>query len=207
MRFRVGPWVYRVRITDEPIYDENGKEQAGYYVWRDREILISGAIPVRRRLDILCHELRHAWIEHFGQSRDIEGDCNLSSSFTASVMRQLLSQGGEAALMRLNSAGVIDHSARLNIASERMGAECMVCGHRFSPLQVTTEPAQFDTAGGRLVMRRWLYCEFCGHVQRWSELATNSGLPTGSVLDTPELIKGREAGEFMREHQWVGASD
>jgi Zn-dependent peptidase ImmA (M78 family) len=66
MQFRVGPWVYRVRITENRLYDENGAELAGLFVWRDREILISNAVPVRQRLDVLVHELRHAWREHFG---------------------------------------------------------------------------------------------------------------------------------------------
>ena len=200
MRFHVGPWVYRVRITENRLYDENGAELAGLFVWRDREILISNAVPVRQRLDVLVHELRHAWREHFGAGENIEGECNNVASFTASIMRQLLRQGGEPTLMRLDCNGMVNHAAKLNIASERLGAECMVCGRRFSPIQVSCETAQFDTAAGRLAVARWLFCDFCGHVQRWHELATTSGLPTGEVLDAPELLKGKAAQRFLSEH-------
>jgi len=97
MKFLIGPWLYTVRVTSGPIYHD-GAECAGLFVWRDREILISSTVPVGSRLDVLIHELRHAWREHFGAGENVEGECNNVASFCVSVWRQLTEQGGEPAV-------------------------------------------------------------------------------------------------------------
>ncbi len=197
MRFRIGPWVYRVEISQGALMHE-GREVAGLCVPSEHRIIISGSLHPRQRLGTLLHELRHAWTAEMGKPLGDEDDANQSASMMASTMRELIRQGGEASLMQLASNGVVDHS--LHIAAERVGAECIGCGGRFSPAQIRTEPAVFEPLGGRLVVHRSLYCDFCGHVQAWSEVATSGGLPSGTPVGAPSLLKGEVVEKWLNEH-------
>ncbi len=201
MQFRVGPWIYRIRISDAPLVDGEGSPAAALWLWEERVLLISGSIPCNTRIDALVHELRHAWQTHFGRPLDDEGDANNAASFSVDFMRQFLSQGGEAALMRLNCGGIVDDATGPDdLASEPAGAQCAGCGGSFSPAQIVTEPAAYSSASGSLHVVRSLYCDFCGHVQRWTEGATSAGFPNGKIARPPRFIKGEAASEFLRKH-------
>jgi hypothetical protein len=201
MQFHVGPWVYTVQITDAPILADDGAEQAGRWVWSTRTILISGTIPVQRRLQVLLHELVHAWRHDLGKPATDEDDANSMSAFTASVMRQLYRQGGEPALMRLSPDGIASTDVGdWDSASEITGAQCGTCGTSFSPMQIVTSAPVGDATTGRMFVIRALLCEHCGHVQQWREGATNAGAPNGRVLGTPRLLRGEAMTAFLREH-------
>lgn len=107
LKFSIGPTLYVVRISDEPLIFEGrqvdglcdeGCEESGV-------ITLCSLLPRRRRLHILIHELRHAWVWLHGRSADDdEADANNVASFTLDVMRQLQEQGGEPALLRMEAA-------------------------------------------------------------------------------------------------------
>lgn len=96
MRFRIGPHRYLVAIV--PGLRHDGEPVAGLIRERQRRILINADEPVSHRLDVLIHELRHAWQFHIGIPADPEGEANNAASFFVAVLRQLQRQGGEAAL-------------------------------------------------------------------------------------------------------------
>ncbi|MEM7806547.1 MAG: hypothetical protein AAF561_00370 [Planctomycetota bacterium] len=104
LSFRIGPNVYEVRIASEGLMFEGRKvdalcdESTGV-------ITMCSAIPSKRRLHVLIHELRHAWAYCFGRSADDdEDDAQNVASFTIDVMRQLDKQGGESALLNMEAA-------------------------------------------------------------------------------------------------------
>jgi hypothetical protein len=203
MKFNVGPWVYRVRIATEKLSDVDGHPAAALCLWDERAVLISDKIPAKTRVDVLAHELRHAWQNHLGRpgAGDDEGDANNASSFSVDFMRQLARQGGEAALMRLTPDGIVDSSeGPHDLAAEVGGAQCAGCGGGFSPVQIVTEPAAFNTPTGSMHIIRSLYCDFCGHVQRWAEGATSLGAPNGQILGSPRLLRGEAVNEYLRRH-------
>jgi len=100
MQFHVGPVVYTVTITPGELYsDWFDEELIGLCLHDGRKILISGACRPDERIEILFHELRHAFCAHHGRAPgDEEDDANNAATFAISMWRQLQSQGGEAAL-------------------------------------------------------------------------------------------------------------
>lgn len=110
MKFEIGPWTYSVQITDGPLYDDNGLEQAGRCEWRTQSILISGAIPVTRRLEVLLHELRHAWVFTFGRPAGEEDDANNAAAFAAMAINEIDRHGGTRALMQLGEGKGCGHA-------------------------------------------------------------------------------------------------
>lgn len=170
MRFRVGPWVYRVRCVELD-------DRAGQVDFDRHEILIDDRQRLQARLATLIHELRHAWDRELGRPQWDEDRCNNAASFTADVMRQLAMQGGVAALARMGTP--------LDVPMTNIGAECAACGTRYAPHQIHAEPPRFDDAADCLAVDRWLDCEFCGHIQRWTETATVTGSPSGRVVVGP----------------------
>lgn len=183
MQFRVGPWVYRVRVM-EGLTDENGKPAAGLCDWQNRTIWLAYEIPARRRLSVLLHELKHAWQLELGTPTDREGDANHAASFAADCWRQLDRQGGEPALMRLSPDGVIDHSADVDSPADPRAAQCPACGGLLN-LPIRTGHAEFDAQRSRLIAWRAADCEFCGHLVSWKEAVTSAGVPTGQVIGEP----------------------
>lgn len=182
MRFRVGPWTYRVIISAEPLTSSEGQPCWGLCRWAERTIVIAGKLPVRQRLDLLFHELREAWWEHLGRPAAREADCNQVASFTADAMRQLLAQGGEPALMRLTVDGAIDTGAGpMELACDYQ-PHCK-CGSMISPGDTKTSKPRFHPDVGALVVDRSFYCDYCGKTLRWVEHCTQSGMPNGRVVE------------------------
>lgn len=200
MKFRIGPWTYRLRITDGSLYNQDGVEAAGLCDHGKREIYISGDIPAGSRLKVLLHELRHAWLYELGTPANVEDDCNNAGSFAAAAMLQLQAQGGVQSLMRLRSDGVIDYQRPTEFSTAQLGAQCGRCGGRFPPYAIATDPPVLDATTGLLAVKRQLFCEHCGHVQIWRESATNGGLPKGEILSGPDYARGEAVNQFIRQY-------
>lgn len=186
MRFRVGPWTYGVEITDNELQNDEGQPAWGVCDWSNRTIRISNKLPVRQRLDLLLHELREAWWEHLGRPGDREADCNQVASFTADAMRQLLAQGGEPSLMRLNVDGVVESSGARELMSTHL-PKCK-CGSMFSPGDVKNSKPYFHPEAGVLVISRSVACDFCQKDLVWVEACTQAGLPNGRVVEMEPAI-------------------
>lgn len=190
MQFHIGAWVYRLRISAEPLVDSAGTELAARWDWERQELLLSGSLPPQRRLKALLHEHAHAWRHELGVPADEEGACNSDSARSAQFWRDLLRQGGEPALLRLNADGVVDHSAgEWEVPVEPRTPTCPVCGGCLS-LPVRNAQPVFDLRLGRLTLQRQADCEFCGHTVCWTEGATCAGVPNGQVLGTAQIRRG-----------------
>lgn len=101
MTFPIGPNVYRVVISQGKLRYEDGEEVCGLFCWVDHAVYLCGVMDPARRLEVLFHELRHAWRHHFGKVFTDEDDANNAASFVLMCHRELLRQGGERALMRM----------------------------------------------------------------------------------------------------------
>jgi hypothetical protein len=93
MRFNLHPWKYRVRVCPGPLVQDDVAVAATSH---GREILLCGTLKPHERTEALIDQLRRLREKHHGPIAP-EG----VASFVADVMRQLLRQGGEAALKRL----------------------------------------------------------------------------------------------------------
>jgi hypothetical protein len=205
MNFKIGAWKYRVRITNEPIYDDAGRQQSGGVYWAERTILISGTIPLELRIDTLLHELCEAWAYHVGHPQPGEDYANSTATFTALAMAELARQGGVASLMRLLPAGRLEHTddelEQLgDSGGEHYAAQCRACGRMFARLSVVSGKPFFDMGHQAMCLRRTLYCEDCNHLQEWLEGATASGHPNGRVYGEPVFKRGEAVERFAREH-------
>lgn len=101
MRFIVGGTRYCVCIPDEPLANAGGNPVNGLWEWSTRTIWLSGDTDPANRLEVLLHELWHAWRHHYGKPVDEEAECNNAAAFFLEITRQLARQGGEAALRRM----------------------------------------------------------------------------------------------------------
>lgn len=77
MQFHVGPFTYQARLVRGYVLD-SGRTCLGLCDHRHRQILISDLLDPPQRLQVLCHELWHAWCYHFpAQCRDEESLADL----------------------------------------------------------------------------------------------------------------------------------
>ncbi len=199
MLFNVAGWVYELKISEGPLHDEAGQPIAGICSESKRQIVISGDAPPRQRLDVLLHELRHAWQYHVGRPSDDEGDANTAATFTASFMRQFLRQGGEPALMSLGLDGVIDRGIG-GAPQAPTGCQCGTCGTSYGAQQIVSEAPTVDARSGLPGVTRRIYCEHCDHVMEWIEATNQSGVPVGQVVAGPSYIRGQASRDFLLEH-------
>lgn len=105
-----GAWRYTVRLAETPV-EFDGQRVQGVCDSSAKLILISPHIPPEARLEVLLHELGHAWHFSAGATLDLQrerGDyarqeraCDLLAAFTVSSWRFIEACGGEAALMAL----------------------------------------------------------------------------------------------------------
>ena len=183
MNFHIAHAGYRVKVRDGLLTDEHGRKAAGLCNWSDHIVWLAGPkqMLAQRRPETLFHELWHAWRAEFGKTNDEEAEANQVAAFALTMWQQLERQGGLAALMRLESDGVIHQDAGVEIPGEPRPAQCPKCNGLLSMPIRTSSPA-LDPQYARLVVRRAADCDFCGHTVSWREAATTKGVPTGTVI-------------------------
>jgi hypothetical protein len=193
MRFNVGPWRYKVRICENPIICD-GRECLGLCRETEREILIASDCPPTERLPVLLHELTHGWVFACGEPRTLEAWADLNGTMLASALRDLWTQGGEAALLRLNAGESPEWKAACLALSRNRS--CKDCRGTVAGASVLCVPAGIDG-----ILELALHCDFCQQVQIWREAAGANGLPSGTVVGEPRMLKGAAAAAFVREHE------
>jgi hypothetical protein len=181
LQFNLHPRRYGVRICPGPLRRDGEELEA---ITHSSEILLSGEVAPIERSEVLFDQLLFLREKHQG-----EPSRRALASFMVDAMRQLLSQGGEPALMRLSANGTVDAGGTEALSAEPVGCECGQCGTRYAPHQIATAGAEFDAGAGRLVVRRSVECDFCGHVMSWTEGATAAGKPNGRVMAGPFYSK------------------
>lgn len=187
MKFKVGPWNYRIRISDGPLYDDQNNIVAGLCCWGERTIWISGTLPSDQRLDVFFHEMAHAWQEHIPMPADPEGVSNWASSFAVDVWRQVEERGGAVALMKLRADGVIHDESDPSTPTDAYWIKCGNCNGLMSLSDVRNGRVRIHRERDRLVMDRQIDCEHCNLTMLWTEGATTFGTPNGKIIGTPRM--------------------
>ncbi len=97
MQFTIANHVYTVHITKGPIV-RGDKEHTGEAHWRERVLLISGAIPIDKREEVLIHELIEAYEFHFPKPSDPEKLRDWDANVYPMIRADLEKNGGLEAL-------------------------------------------------------------------------------------------------------------
>lgn len=205
MRFQIGASTYKVSVSDNPLMDYEGRDCWGLHHGTRRLIEISPKCPPGERFGVLLHELRHAWCDQFPRPKDVEEDADHYASMTAAIMKQLMDQGGPAAVLSLEMDVLTDFDPAKFVATlaerglDRCFA-CNVCQQRVGPGSVLiTTPRPHPTLGSSMVGLAF-YCDFCSHVQHWGELANVAGNPTGICCLEPKYMSAEETRVFCEKH-------
>ena len=185
MRFKVGPDVIRVKICAGELVRDGVEIDATTH---GREILISGLVLPRDRFETVLDQCRRIHERHFGPMSPAG-----MAALTVDITRQLNRQGGEVSLMRLSPDSWVDAGALADVGAEPHGCQCGLCGTKYAEHQITTGPPEIDANTAKLVVRRWVFCDFCNLEMTWTEGATPAGNPNGRVISGPEYGKRRSS--------------
>lgn len=226
MRFHVGPWVYTTLISQDALWSTEGRELLGKVDFESRLILLSPVVQPDKRLDILLHEIRHAYAHHHPKPRTEEEECNFFSTIFAQVRKDLAEQGGEIALVRMEPCQLPPlepepervivteeeewrltppeyvHPNESVAESHGERVQCGVCCLTIAGGSViTSEPRWSDRSAGT-VCDRTVYCPHCHHLQDWVEgFDRVKNRPSGAVVGEPSYRKGRVVELFLEEHR------
>ena len=139
MRFHVGPHLYRVEVSPNPLFDDESRPLLGACDADRRRILICPTCPLQARLNVVLHELRHANIYATGMApQDPESDADHYAASTENIIMDLERQGGLPALlaMGMDDAGRYDlTAARHTLAEVGNGmplVSCSTCMQRIA---------------------------------------------------------------------------
>ena len=97
LRMNIGPFVYTVRVHDRSIMWD-GKERMGLATHADRAILISPKLRAAARIEVLLHEVRHAWAFHNERRGASEVECQRFAMMALSALKDIVGYGGETAV-------------------------------------------------------------------------------------------------------------
>jgi hypothetical protein len=95
----VGPYRWTV-VVEKDLTDElvRGEPLSGLCEPARRRILLDADLPLRRRWDVLLHELAHAWDAELGKPIDDEARANRVAAVAAQAELDLTRSGGRRAL-------------------------------------------------------------------------------------------------------------
>ncbi|MBB6429205.1 hypothetical protein [Algisphaera agarilytica] len=203
-RFKIGHDTIKTTLAKEPL------EHHGHHCWglnhSDRNLIeICPKCPPGRRLDVLLHELRHAWNDRFPRPHDDEGDADHYAAMTACILKQIMDQGGPGMLLAMEMDVLTDFDpAKFTGTLVERGLDrrhaCNVCQQPVGPGSVLlTSPRPHPTLGSSMVGLAF-YCDNCNHVQHWGELANTAGNPTGVCCLEPEYLTPEETRAFCERN-------
>ncbi|MEO0966236.1 MAG: hypothetical protein AAFY08_14095 [Planctomycetota bacterium] len=195
---------YTVDLCSYPLVDPNTGEQAyALFDPANRRIPLSMHTPPGERLDTLLHEWHHvvAWHTPPPEESDSEDAAQWYASSTGSFIRQLMRQGGPAALLALEAgpSGAFDPDAfqrsLVTLDADRV-MMCAVCQQRIAPGSVAVTGTRADTKTAAPIVELAFVCPHCEHVQHWGEFANAGGKPSGVCALEPEYLGGDELAAF-----------
>lgn len=205
MFFNVGPYRYRLAISDRPIYDAEGNQLEGLAVEQRRLLIVSYRVEPDRREEVALHELGHAWLFHFPTPRTDEERCQFFAATARQFRMDLEEQGGAEAMLQMAPERVphlsrgVPSSAQPIKLPESFGLTdrvvCGCCGAEIMCGEIRhAEPRQHEYTG-QWQVERWADCEACGTLQVWLEYCAPDGRPTGTFVSVPppRMLRGREA--------------
>jgi hypothetical protein len=198
---------YSVRIPDKAIFDHLGDEMEGLAIESRRLILISPAVQIDRREEVLRHEVQHAWEFHVPSPRGAEERAQLAATIDQALRVDLERLGGIAILNIMKPEPMsLPYRAPIQRASPSSGSiplDRIVCGGCESEIMcgsIHTDEAEFHDGLRQHHVQRWFECETCGIVQLWFEVATSDGCPTGTFVQVPapRMMRGEECRRWLR---------
>jgi hypothetical protein len=101
MTLHVGPYRYKLVISDTAIFNNEGIELDGLASEGRRLLVLSFKVEPERRREVAMHELRHAWGFHFPAPCGAEEESQFFAAIVEQLSNDLAEQGGEEALMAL----------------------------------------------------------------------------------------------------------
>lgn len=223
MKFNVGPWVFRVRVAEERMFDCGGGELLGRVDFSKREVQLSPECRAEQRLDTVLHELAHIWRRLFAVPNEEEQACDFFAAMTRQAMVDFAKEGGVITLMRMKPEPAPDeepvpatdpwpHGARLVAADYIDSSESTAKPHGARAQCLTCE---LEVTGGMVAMlRNWwsdehagllrdcaMYCPHCGHVQIVTVGCDDAGRPNGTVIpSSARRLRGAGTEAFLAEH-------
>jgi hypothetical protein len=217
INFNVGPFVYRLVVSDRAIFDGEGEELEGVAVEGRRLLILSRIVEVERREDVALHEFTHAWAFHVPKPSDEEERCQLTALVAQQFALDLERQGGREALRELPSTRV-PHLGRPKLAAKRVGDQAfrpaprrdkVFCGQCESPVMcgsIHNGDVEYSQDASEYRLPRWMRCPTCGAVQVWMELCTPGGSPLGAYVANPppRLLYGVEAERWIADQKDMG---
>ena len=90
MQFSVGPYIFRVLVVFDLRHPTTGDQIDGLLDTNRREIYVNAGINPDRRIDVILHELQHAWEATIGEPPNEEWRCDIF----AMICRQLFTDLG-----------------------------------------------------------------------------------------------------------------
>jgi len=212
MDFGVGPFTYRLAISDRSIFDAEGNELEGCAVEARRLLIISRIVEPERREEIALHEFTHAWGFHVPKPSDEEERCQLTALIAQQFAADLERAGGREALQRLPAQRVPHLGKPARSKAEQVDTEqsnrsdrrvCGGCGAEVMCGSVVNGDIELHGATNRTRMGRWMECEACGALQHWTEYCTADGIPLGEYVSNPppRVLYGAQAAAWMAERR------
>ena len=209
MRFHVGPYTYRLILSDGRLFDVHGDEKDGMAIEGPRLLLLSSALEPERRSEVAYHEYMHAWEFHVPTPRDEEERCNLGAMVRGQFQADLNAAGGEDALLAMKSTMVGDigkftgQPCKPLPTREIERSDYMTCGTCQAAIacgEINHGQPVLHEPTRRHRIERWFACESCGAVQVWWEHCTEDGTPLGEfvVVPKPKILRGQESEEWLR---------
>ena len=217
VEFHVGPYVYRLVVSDRSIFDAEGNELEGCAVEGRRLVILSRIVEPERREEVAAHELIHAWAFHAPKPSDEEERCQFHAMIAEQFRRDLEVGGGRERLLQLPRT-CVPHLGRpvpqklAPATVETFGrtdrVSCACCESETACGSVHNSDPEPHPTTGRQKMQRWFRCEICATVTAWWEWADDAGLPTGEYVSVPapRMLQGAEAARWMAEQAAMQAA-
>lgn len=200
---------YRVELCSYPLVDPaTGGEAYALFDPDGRRIPLSMRTPPGERLDTLLHEWHHVVAWHTPPPADASSEAAAQwyAASAGSFIRQLMRQGGPAALLALECgpSGEFDAHAfsrsLVTLDADRV-MMCAVCQQRIAPGSVVVSETRADPATAAPIVEMAFACPHCDHVQHWGEFANAGGKPSGVCAMEPEYLKGDALHAFEAAQQ------
>jgi len=210
MKFQIGERAYELVIADRHLYDEEGNQLEGRALEGPRLVVLSRAVEIERRYEVLRHEIQHCWFFHIPKPSSEEESCQLAAFIDEKFHADLDRQGGRDALESMPAQSV-PHLGRPAIARpaaqlrDTYGSpDRKVCGNCDSETlcgSIHNGEHFLHEQTGKVRVERWMECDACGIVTHWFEVATADGSPLGELIPNPRprMLRSADAKAFLAD--------
>ncbi len=97
----VGPFIYRLVVSDREILDEEGCSLEAVAVESQRLLILSVSLDIDRREELAGHEFVHAWEFHVPKPTTAEERCQFFAMVSQQFRQDIEAQGGAESIRAL----------------------------------------------------------------------------------------------------------